>query len=148
MLSESGASVDLSHGIRLTGIPREKIHVTASPYPGFPTDLQPIASVLLALGSGGTVEDRVWQGRFGYLAALAPFGVQYKIYPTGAEIFPSRPRAGKTLAPDLRGGAAALLLALAARGESRIGGAEIIERGYESIESKLRPLGAEIKIEE
>ena len=147
MLSESGVSVDLSHGIRLSGTPRERIHITAEPYPGFPTDLQPIASVLLALGCGGTVEDRVWQGRFGYLAALAPFGVQYKIYPSGAEIFPSSPHAGNTVAPDLRGGAAALLLALFAGGESRIGGAEIIERGYEKLEAKLRPLGANIKIE-
>ena len=57
------------------------------------------------------------------------------------------PHAGNTVAPDLRGGAAALLLALFAGGESRIGGAEIVERGYEKLEAKLRPLGANIKIE-
>lgn len=147
-LSEGGAEAMTDSGIRLITPPRRAVSVIAEPYPGFPTDLQPIVAPILALGAGGTIEDRVWQGRFGYLAALAPFGIEYKIYPSGAEIFPSRIRAAITDAPDLRGGAAALILALTARGESRITSSEIVARGYENIEKKLRALGAEIKIQD
>ena len=144
--TSGGALLDTAGGIALKSPPKMAVNIVAEPYPGFPTDLQSIAAPLLALGAGGTIEDRVWQGRFGYLAALAPFGIQYKAYPTGAEIFPSRIHSATTDAPDLRGGAAALILALAARGESRITSSEIIARGYENIEKKLSAVGAEIKI--
>lgn len=147
-LTEAGAVLDTEEGITLRTLPKRQVTIVAEPYPGFPTDLQPISAPLLAAASGGTVEDRVWQGRFGYLAALASFGVCYHAYPTSAEIFPSRLRATDTVAPDLRGGAAALLIALAARGESRIYSSEIIARGYENIEKKLRSLGAEIRIDD
>ena len=146
-LIEGGARVDTEDGIKLISPPTRQVSIIAEPYPAFPTDLQPITAPLLALGEGGTIEDRVWRGRFGYLAALAPFGIQYKAYPSCAEIFKSRLRAAHTDAPDLRGGAAAMILALAAKGESRITSSEIIARGYEKIEEKLRALGADIKIE-
>ena len=146
-LLEAGAQLDTDEGITLRTLPGGQVSVIAEPYPGFPTDLQPIAAPILACARGGTIEDRVWQGRFGYLAALSPFGVKYHAYPTGAEIFHSEFRAADTIAPDLRGGAAALLVALAAVGESRIRSSEIIARGYESIEKKLRTLGAEIRID-
>lgn len=144
---EAEAVLDTEDGLTLRTLPKKQVAIVAEPYPGFPTDLQPIAAPILACARGGTIEDRVWQGRLGYLAALAPFGVSYRAYPTGAEIFPSELRTADTIAPDLRGGASALLLALAVRGESRIRSSEIIARGYESIEKKLRTLGAEIRID-
>ena len=144
-LCRAGAEVDLTDGIRLYGRLGREAEIIASPHPGFPTDLQPIASTLLAAGSGGIIEDRVWQGRFGYLAALAPFGVSFSTYPSSARIFRSELRAADTVAPDLRGGAAALLIALLTEGESRISSAETVERGYENIEKKLRSLGADIE---
>lgn len=147
-LTEAGAVLDTTDGITLRALPSRQVSIVTEPYPGFPTDLQPIAAPLLASASGGTIEDRVWRGRFGYLAALASFGVCYHAYPTGAEIFRSNIRAADTVAPDLRGGAAALLLALAAKGESHIHSSEIIARGYENIEKKLRSLGAEIRIDD
>lgn len=145
-LVSRGAVLDKSEGITLRSPPCDRVEIIAEPYPAFPTDLQPISAPLLASAEGGTLEDRVWRGRFGYLDALAPLGIEYKAYPSSAEVFPSRIRAADTIAPDLRGGAAALMTALAAKGESRIRFSEIIERGYESIEKKLRALGAEIKI--
>ena len=146
-LLESGASLDLSDGIRLYGRLSHPSHIVALPYPDFPTDLQPIAATALAFYEGGIIEDRVWQGRFGYLSALAPFGVRFSAYPSSAQIYPSELHAADTVAPDLRGGAAALILALTANGESRISSLETIERGYEMIEEKLSRLGADIKIE-
>ena len=145
-LLSSGMELDEADGLRLYGTPREKMHIVALPYPDFPTDLQPIAAPLLAMGRGGIIEDRVWQGRFGYLAALSDFGVEYSARPSYAEIFPSVTHAASVVSPDLRGGAAALLLALATDGESVIASSEIIERGYERIDEKLRTLGADIEI--
>ena len=146
-LLSSGAELDTDDGIRLYGRLSRKASIVAMPYPAFPTDLQPIASTLLLSGAGGIIEDRVWQGRFGYLSALAPFGARFSVYPSSAEIYPSELHAADTIAPDLRGGAAALILALTAEGESRISSLETIERGYENIKEKLSALGADVKIE-
>ena len=121
--------------------------VVAEPYPGFPTDLQPIAATLLSTRMGGTVEDRVFPKRFGYLSALAPVGVASVLGPTGARIIPSRIASATSYAPDLRGGAAAMLLALSADGESRVSGFESVLRGYEYVDTKLRSLGASIRID-
>jgi UDP-N-acetylglucosamine 1-carboxyvinyltransferase len=95
---------------------------------------------------GGKITDEVWQGRFGYLDSLGSFGVKYKLENNTAEILPSKLTPAKVVAPDLRGGFAALMCALCADGESLIYSAELILRGYEKICEKLRALGAEIII--
>lgn len=118
----------------------------AEPYPGFPTDLQPIAAPLMAFSAGGVIVDRVWRGRFGYLSALARQGVISRSLEGCAIIGKSKIKKAAVTAPDLRGGAASLLCALAADGESEINNAEIIYRGYERIEEKLSSLGADIKL--
>ena len=128
----------------LTRAPRP-VTVTAEPYPGFPTDLQPIVAPLLSLG-GGEICDRVWRSRFGYLYALAPFGLKYSFTPDSTRIHPSRVRPAVSTAPDLRGGMAALLLSLMAEGESRVDSAETVLRGYERPVEKLSSLGARIAL--
>ena len=120
--------------------------VKAEPYPGFPTDLQPISAVLMAKARGGSIRDTVFPTRFGYLAPLRSFGVRSEIVSDGCEITPSVLRASEASSPDLRGGAALLLAALGAPGESRIHSAELILRGYENLDIKLRSLGADINI--
>ena len=50
-------------------------------------------------------------------------------------------------ATDLRGGAALVIAALAAHGESRVGEIHHIDRGYEHIETVLSALGADIRRE-
>ncbi len=120
--------------------------LVASPYPGFPTDLQPIAAPLMASLCGGEIRDDVWRERFGYLSALSRFGVRYTREDNSARIFPSKMTAAAVSAPDLRGGAACVLAALAARGESRIASAQTVLRGYESLDKKFRSVGADIII--
>ena len=119
----------------------------ATPYPGFPTDLQPIFAPLLAAFSGGEITDTVWQTRFGYLEALSNFGISYEIKNQSAIIKPSDIKRGVSPSPDLRGGMACLLAALRAKGKSEILSADTILRGYEDLEKKLRALGADIQIE-
>ena len=123
------------------------VNILASPYPGFPTDLQPIFAPLLAAFSGGEITDTVWRTRFGYLEALSNFGIGYEIKNQSAIIKPSDIKRGVSPSPDLRGGMACLLAALRAKGESEILSADTILRGYEDLEKKLRALGADIQIE-
>ena len=115
------------------------------PYPDFPTDLQPQMAPLLALGCGGRITEGVWHERFSYLAELSKFGVSYRRFDGGAEIYPSRLTAAVCTATDLRGGATLLIAALAAAGESVISSSELIDRGYQDVVPKLSRLGARIK---
>ena len=145
-LLSSGVIEDVSGGsIMLVGKPRRDISVVTDAYPGFATDLQPIFATLLAVSRGGRIEERVWKSRFGYLDELARFGLSYRREGSVAQIFPSEILSAGVKAPDLRGGAAAILLALVAEGESVIDCGELVLRGYDSFDEKLRALGAEIQ---
>ncbi len=118
--------------------------ITAAPHPAFATDLQPQMVPLLATFCGGRITDTVWHSRFGYLTELAKHGIEYDCSGNTAFIKPSRICPARTVAPDLRGGAALLIAALVSDGESIIDSAQIIKRGYENIVEKLRLVGAEI----
>ncbi len=122
------------------------LSVIATPYPGFPTDLQPIIAPLMAKYSGGGITDTVWQTRFGYLRSLSNFGVASQMRNNSVFIGKSVLNCGKAISPDLRGGFACILTSLVAHGKSEIYSAEIILRGYENLEKKLRSIGAQIKI--
>ena len=142
----SGGAILLFSGD--TVLPRGRIDeflaVSTAPHPRFPTDLQPIMAPLLASFCGGRLTENVWLSRFGYLAQLSEFGVKYSQSGNSAIIYPSVFRHATAYAPDLRGGAALLIAALKAEGESRIDSAEVIKRGYENIVDKLCSVGAQI----
>ena len=149
-LDDLGAHIEINaEGVCVTRFEKtDFLSVVASPYPGFPTDLQPIVASLMAAFSGGEIIDTVWPTRFGYLKALSDFGVGYKAIGNRAVINASKIKNGTTAAPDLRGGMACLLAALSAEGESEILSGETIFRGYENLENKLCTLGANIIIKE
>lgn len=132
------------YSVTVDGSLDEPMIVTAAPHPAFATDLQPQTAPLLAVSKGGRITDTVWHSRFGYLAELAKHGVEYECCGNTAYIKPSRLHPAVTATPDLRGGAALLIAALAAEGESRIDFAELIGRGYENVVKKLRNIGADI----
>ena len=145
-LLAAGVIEDVSGGsIMLVGRPRREISVTTGAYPGFATDLQPIFASLLASARGGVIEETVWLSRFGYLDELARLGLSYARENNKVRIFPSEILSGAVKAPDLRGGAAAVILALLAEGESVIECGELILRGYDSFAEKMRALGAKIQ---
>jgi UDP-N-acetylglucosamine 1-carboxyvinyltransferase len=146
-LSDAGADICIKDGsVSAGGELVRPMHVITSPYPGYPTDLQPQAAPLMARFVGGRIEERVWAGRFSYLEELLRLGLSYSCSGQVAEIYPSRLVAGSCHACDLRGGAAAMLAALAARGESKIKNAESIMRGYAALEAKLSALGADVTL--
>ena len=128
----------------LVGKPKREISVVTGAYPGFATDLQPIFATILAASRGGTIEERVWPSRFGYLDELARLGLSYRREGNLARIFPSLIYSGRVTPPDLRGGAAAILLALLSEGESVVEQGELILRGYDSFAEKLTCLGSDI----
>ena len=148
-LLSSGVIEDVSGGsVMLVGKPKREISVVTGAYPGFATDLQPIFATILASSRGGVIEERVWHSRFDYLDEVARLGLSFRREGNVARIFPSLIYSGRVTAPDLRGGAAAVILALLAEGESIVEGGELILRGYDSFAEKLRGLGADISYEE
>jgi UDP-N-acetylglucosamine 1-carboxyvinyltransferase len=145
LLRQGGAFVKSEGGrISVSGRLIAPIVIKTAPYPGFPTDLQPQTALVGALHGGGVVTETVFPMRFGYLNALADMGLSYVKNGSVAYLFPSRLHAGAVMAEDLRGGAALVLAALSAEGESEIYGASKILRGYENITEKFSSLGASI----
>lgn len=143
-LSESGVGISKDKsGITAYGTPTRPILIRTAPHPGYPTDLQPQMAPLMAKYLGGIIEEGVWQQRLSYLDVLSSFGVRHSRTGTRAIVLPSELHAGVCDAPDLRGGAAALMCALSARGESEIGSYDTVKRGYESLAIRLNSLGAE-----
>lgn len=121
--------------------------VVCRPHPGFPTDLHPQMSVLLALSeTGGSVRDTVFPDRFGYADALAKMGGAYRRRGGTIRLFPSVLRGAAVAAPDLRAGAALTIAALAAEGRTLLEGEAFIGRGYESFAEKWQSLGGDITL--
>ncbi len=116
-------------------------------YPGFPTDLQPQITALLAVADGtSVVVENVWENRYQYIDELKKFGVCVEIRGREAVIKGvSGLKGADVSATDLRAGAAMIIAALAAEGRSTIDNIRFIDRGYANIEEKLRFLGADIK---
>ena len=146
-ISSGAAPLRSCGAYSLHGAPSSPVHITTEPYPGFPTDLQPIAAPMLALHKGGSITDTVWRGRYGYLSELGKMGVEYEISDNTALIKPSVLNPASVRALDLRGGAACLLAALMAKGESRISDGELLFRGYENLTEKLTAIGGKIRYE-
>ena len=121
--------------------------LTATPFPGFPTDLQPLFAIPMHI-AGGKITDEVWRTRFGYLEELSHFGVVSKVKGNSAYISPSRLCCSRGKAPDLRGGMALVMAGLLASGKSTVESYEIVERGYENLENKLSGIGASVEITE
>lgn len=116
------------------------------PFPGFPTDMQAIFMSLMAVAKGTSViTETVFENRFLHAGELQRMGADIKIDSRSAVIEGVEELTGaKVRATDLRAGAALLLSALAAKGETEISDIYHIERGYDRIEKKLQKLGANI----
>ncbi len=117
------------------------------PYPGFPTDLQPLSMALLTAAEGTSIiTENVFDGRFRHVDELKRMGAQIKVEGRTAVVEGGQPlSAAPVAATDLRAGAALVVAGLMARGETVLSEAEHIDRGYEQFEEKLRGLGASIK---
>ncbi|MCI2056043.1 MAG: UDP-N-acetylglucosamine 1-carboxyvinyltransferase [Oscillibacter sp.] len=125
----------------------QKANVKTLPYPGFPTDMQPQITTVLTLAEGTSlVTESVWNNRYRYVDELKRMGASIQVDDKTAVVEGVDHLTGAPIqACDLRAGAALVIAALAAQGESEISCVQYIERGYENIVDKLRSLGADIR---
>ena len=123
------------------------IGVKTLPYPGFSTDLQPQITALVCLAKGtSTITETIFESRFTHIAGLKKMGAQIKRQKAKVGVDGvSSLRPASVTAPDIRGGAALVLGALAAEGISEIKEINHVDRGYEKLEEKLSQLGARIE---
>lgn len=119
--------------------------VTTGPYPEFPTDLQSVFLAAACIAEGESrITETVFEARFAAASIMRRFGACLRLDGRTAVVkgrYPLKPAVAD--APDLRGGAALLLAALAADGLSIIGSCGHISRGHEDICRDLNSLGAE-----
>lgn len=123
--------------------------VSTAPYPGFPTDAQPVLMAALLKAQGVTrIYENIFENRFRQADELCRLGADIRTDGMAAEIHGVPELYGAELnATDLRGGASMLIGALCAQGESTVLDTGHITRGYESFDSCLRSLGADIYME-
>lgn len=147
-LKEMGVGIEeLDEGIRVyKKEPLKSIHVKTLPYPGFPTDMQPQITALLATTQGTSLmSEGIFENRFQYTDELNRMGASIKVEGSTAIITGVKSLTGaEVTSTDLRAGAALVLAGLAAEGETVINHVDYIDRGYEQIEIKLQKLGAKI----
>lgn len=117
-------------------------------YPGFPTDLQPQMVTTLSIATGTSiVTESIFENRFRYVDELTKMGANIHVEGNSAIIEGVTHLTGASLhSLDLRAGAALVIAALCADGESMVEDIHYIKRGYEAYENKLKALGGEIKI--
>ncbi|MCS7183989.1 MAG: UDP-N-acetylglucosamine 1-carboxyvinyltransferase [Patescibacteria group bacterium] len=117
-------------------------------YPKLATDFHPPVGVLATQAEGVTlIHEWLYENRFGYLKELSQMGANIEILdPHRAIVIGPTPLVGKEIkALDIRSGAALIIGASLAEGETIIYDAQIINRGYENIVGRLKSLGLEIK---
>ena len=123
------------------------VNVKTMVYPGFPTDLQPQMTTLLATAKGtSSLTENVWENRFQYIEELKKLGASISLDSRiatiqGIDYF----KGGEVKATDLRAGAAMILAGLKSKTPVTISNVKYIDRGYEKIEQKLTSIGANIK---
>jgi UDP-N-acetylglucosamine 1-carboxyvinyltransferase len=149
-LEEAGAEVtrsDSSVRVRMSARPRS-IDLVTLPYPGFPTDLQPMMMVMLAQAGGSSIlTENVFESRFLFVDELNRMGSHIRVEGhhaviRGVERLSSAP----VQVPDIRAGAALVLGGICAEGVTEVYDSGHIDRGYEDFVEKLQALGADIEV--
>ncbi|NLN16888.1 MAG: UDP-N-acetylglucosamine 1-carboxyvinyltransferase [Firmicutes bacterium] len=149
-LEEAGAIISEGPNELEIAVPQrmQAVDLETAAYPGFPTDLQQPFMAMLTLAEGTSVIRETIFDRFRFVDELRRMGADLKVERDTAIV---RGVSGLTGAPveatDLRAGAALVLAGMAAEGTTEVGGVEMIDRGYERLEEKLRALGAKISRE-
>jgi len=128
--------------------PLQPCAVRTNVFPGFPTDLLPLLGVAVTQSQGvSRLFERLYEGRFGYLYELEKMGAKVEILNAheALVIGPTRLRGRTVTSHDIRAGAAMILAALVAEGETIITDVRYIDRGFDHLDGKLREVGAIIE---
>lgn len=147
-LSWSGATLTQEKGgfrVRMDGRP-QSFNVVTLPYPGFATDLQPMAVALNAIAEGtAMVTENVFESRFMFVNELARLGANVRTDGHHAVIRGREWLSGApVVATDIRAGAGLVMAGLVGKGETTVSEVFHIDRGYPDFVGNLRNLGATI----
>jgi UDP-N-acetylglucosamine 1-carboxyvinyltransferase len=148
-LREAGAVIDTTEDqirIEATARPRS-VGVRTAPYPGFATDMQAQFMALDTVASGtATVTETIFENRFMHALELQRLGADIVIQGNTAVVRGVERLQGATvMATDLRASASLVIAGLVAEGETTIERIYHLDRGYETLETKLGALGARVE---
>jgi UDP-N-acetylglucosamine 1-carboxyvinyltransferase len=150
-LEQAGAHVEVGDGwFRVGRDPAtslKPIDMSTWTFPGFPTDLQAQYMAMMTQAEGETViSEYVHENRFQHVRELAKMGAGITVEGRLHAIVhgPARLRGTDLAIPDIRSGAALVIAALCAEGDSVLRNAWHLERGYEDMAGKLASVGARI----
>ena len=148
-LEQAGRTLEIGDDwVRITAEGRPMaVDISTLPYPGFATDLLPMATTMLALADGTSiVTENIYDSRYFHVDELARMGANVRVERhycvvrgvhelTGAEV----------RASDVSAGAALVIAGLVARGRTQVADIIHIDRRYENLEGKLSSLGADVQ---
>ena len=150
ILKRMGADFSLEDGVmhvrpaKLHAVPK----IQTGLWPAFPTDLASIFIVLASQAEGMTLlHDWMYEGRMFFVDRLVQMGANIVLADPHRAVIAgvSHLRGREFVSPDIRAGIALVMAALIATGRSEIDHIELIDRGYERIDERLRNLGASIE---
>ncbi len=148
-LIQCGCKITFSNGIiniDAENIDLKNVDVITNIYPGFPTDMQAQWTALMTVAKGtSTITDTIYSDRFKHVDELSRLGANIEVIKNSAVVRGVNKLIGaKVMSTDLRASASLVLAGLAAEGVTEVLRIYHLDRGYQRIEDKLIPLGAEI----
>lgn len=149
-LEQSGATVERGEQeifVKSSAV-IQPVSIRTEPYPGFPTDVQAQWMALMTQADGvSTIHESIFENRFMHVPELVRLGADLEIHGNKVTVKGSRGRleGAQVMATDLRASASLVLAGLVARGETHVKRIYHLDRGYESMEQKLRSLGADVE---
>jgi UDP-N-acetylglucosamine 1-carboxyvinyltransferase len=153
-LEQAGAHVEVGDGwFRVGRKPQTRLHpidMSTWTFPGFPTDLQAQYMAMMTQADGETViSEYVHENRFQHVNQLAKMGAGITVEGRLHAVVhgPCRLHGTELSIPDIRSGAALVIAAMCAEGESVLRNAWHVDRGYEDMPGKLASVGAQITSE-
>jgi len=148
-LRHTGAKIVAEgEGVRVSAPERLLAHdLRTAPHPGYPTDMQAQYMALMTQADGASViSETIFERRFMHVGELQRMGADIRIQGDSCVVMgPTRLTAAQVMATDLRASACLVLAALVADGETVVDRVYHLDRGYESMETKLQALGAEVE---
>jgi len=137
----------LENGFRVQASSLKGVDMMTEPFPGFPTDLQAQFMTLMTQAEGASmITETIFENRFMHVPELVRMGANITVHGASALVRGKTALQGApVMATDLRASVSLVMAALVSEGETLISRVYHLDRGYESVENKLRGCGVEIE---